>query len=282
MSRQRGMPEGKIENVQLDELQIDESYQRGDKLHIRHIAGELFDPSAVSTLTVGRRAHGDLWVIDGRQRRKALMIRGYKHWKALVIHSTGPEYEALIYKLINDPKGKKALSSKDLFRAKIVATDPTALAVVRACEAAGLKCGYMAGDGKSWPEIRCVGALSSAMDTYHEESVTRALTLIAKIWYGQTLAVKELIPTAMCQFIGTYGDQIDDARLVRQLSNTPANKLVADSVAAVSGSRYARCIQILVELYNKRLSESKQLSLPAGRGRKTKEPDNDPGQQQES
>lgn len=125
MTKKLQSVEGKIEVVELSQLNIDNSYQRPLKKHHRKIANE-FNPSAAGILHVGRRADNTLWLIDGQQRRAAMEKVGITKWKALVIHSSGQVYEATIFKMLNGRDTRAGLNPVELFRACVTAQDPIA------------------------------------------------------------------------------------------------------------------------------------------------------------
>jgi hypothetical protein len=269
MARTRGSLEGKIETVLLQPLLIDESYQRGLKRHHTKIEGD-FNPAAAGTLTVAWRG-GDLYLVDGRQRRQAMLTLGIHKWRATVFHSTGPEYEAAIYRLLNDPRYRKGLTSKELFKALVVAKDPVALAVVAAAEGVGFVV-HPSGGARKWPEIACVKTMYDIVDKYAkdpgsrevdlsrgQEVLRRALSIIHQAWAGQVEAVVDMIPWAMARLIGANAT-LDDGRMVNQLRQVPAGKVVAD-IKTSTKSRHLRAAEILAEIYNRKLGASSRLSL---------------------
>ena len=98
--------EGKIEIVELSNVMIDMDYQRGVKSHHKYIEKN-FDRAAVGIPTVARRGDGTLWWLDGIQRSTAMMNLGIYKWKCTVLESSGAQYEAHVFRLLNDKKGRK-------------------------------------------------------------------------------------------------------------------------------------------------------------------------------
>jgi hypothetical protein len=67
-----------------------------------------------------------------------------------------------------------------------------------------------------------------------QEVLRRALSIIHQAWAGQVEAVVDMIPWAMARLIGANAT-LDDARMVNQLRQVPAGKVVADEVATPQG-----------------------------------------------
>ncbi len=241
--------EGKIENVDLDKLQVDASYQRGVKPHHRKIAAD-FNPAAAGILHVGRRHDGSLWLIDGQQRREAMLKANLKTWKAIVIQSDGPRYEAIIFKLLNGRDTRKGLNPVELFKACLVANDPVALAVVRAVEAAGLRLKTDRGGSRGWPELACCGGLYRECQRYGEESVARALKDMATAWPGMDDVMSLTLPISMCKLYGRLGSDIDSVRMARTLASVPPRKILLESATHI-GNHLVECQQVLLRIYNR-------------------------------
>lgn len=259
MARKIGSLEGKIESVELECLRVDhETYQRSEKRSVDRIASD-FEPAAVGTLHVGRRADGTLWLIDGQQRVAAMRQLGIKTWKAYVVHSPGPKYEARLYSYING-RTRKQLTAHEIFRANVAAEDPNALAVLRAVQAAGLRLKAVKGGARGWPEIACVGALYREVATKGEGLLTRVLTVLARTWPEQPVALHDVIPVAMLRLFAAQGDRIDDDRFVEVLSAVPPVKILNDS-AVSTGNRFTQASNVLARAYNKRLGESSRLRI---------------------
>lgn len=256
MAKKIARVEGRIEVVDLATLKIDEAaYQRGEK-HARRRIRDEFDAAAAGVLHVGERADGERYLIDGQQRRWAMLELGITKWKAYVIHSTGPQYEAGVFDQING-KNRTALTSKELLKAKLWAGDPTAVALRRAVEAAGLKLKLWSGGGRTWNELECVGQLYNLCGRHGEATLTRALSVMTKTWDRQDALLKrDTIPVAMCYLYHAQGDLIDDERFVSQCQDLPPMKIINESASGLR-SRHAVAQEILARQYNRKLQNRK-------------------------
>jgi hypothetical protein len=251
--------EGKIEVVELASLQVDESYQRPLKSYHKKISID-FNPAAAGVLHVGRRPDSSLWIIDGQQRREAMMLRGITKWKALVVHSSGTQYEAMIFRLLNNSDTRKALNPSEIFRAALVAQDPVAQAAMRAVESAGLRLKLHKGGSRGFPELPCVRVIYAHTRDKGEEVVYRALKLMVDTWPGQDDTMYFQIPDAMIKLIASQGDLVDDERFSEVLGKVPPRKILLDSKVGL-GDKSAATLRTICTLYNKRLTQAKQLKV---------------------
>lgn len=254
--------EGKIENVTLADLKVDTAYQRGLKAHFKRIAAE-FDPDAAGVLHVGRRGDGSMWIIDGQQRREAMMKLGIKVWKAIVIESHGQQYEANVFRLLNAPSSRKGLSPQDLFKACLVAKDPIAEAANRACEAAGVKIVLSSRRGVStWPEFASVGMLYRMTARWGEDVVYRAFNLIIKTWPGQKDALWEHITGATILLMARQGTLIDDERFIEVMGKIHPREYFLTVSRDFPNQRQAGMVHVLARQYNKGIrTEKKKLKV---------------------
>ena len=84
-------------------LQRDERYQRDEVSGAKtEEMGRNYSPEAVGDLTVGHRADGTYWVVDGWQRLLAMRFRGdIKTTRCTVFESRGVEHEREVFGRIN-------------------------------------------------------------------------------------------------------------------------------------------------------------------------------------
>jgi hypothetical protein len=253
--------EGKIENVELALLNVDETYQRNLKAYHKKIAAD-FNPAAAGVLCVGRRGDDSLWIIDGQQRREAMLKAGLTKWKAVVLYSSGVQYEALIYKQLNSGTTRKGLTTGELFKGCLAAKDPVAEATVRAVERAGLRYTLHRRGSKGFPELTCIGLLYKMVSRWGEDLVSRGLALVARTWPGQKEVMGEVFPYAVTYLMGYFGDVIDEQRFEEVLSKISPRQILLDIAASGSGTRYGEAIRVMCKYYNKKLrSEKLKLKL---------------------
>lgn len=250
---------GRLERVRLADVGVDESYQRGLKSHAKYIAKNL-NRNAVGVMHVAQRGTKKLW-LDGQQRSWALQQNGIESWMCVVIESPGPQYEAHVYRLLNDKRGRRSLNANELFKSAVAEQDPTALAVVRAAESAGLRIKTSKGGSRGWPEIACVGLLHrNACQAGGEALVGRVLNLIAKTWPGVHDALHESLVGGVWRLLAERGEMIEEERFVQNLRATTPMSIILNSNPVSGGmSRYVACGEEILRLYNKKLRGGKKL-----------------------
>jgi hypothetical protein len=242
---------GEIRRVRLADLLIDESYQRPLKAHHKRI-GRRFNPAACAPLLVGERPDGSLNVIDGQQRRAALMAAGIEEWEAKVVKTAGAEHEARLFGIVNGAEGTvQKLTMREMHRAAVKANDPTALAIERAVSAAGMRVASNCGSAK-FGHVSCIGLLRRLHANYGEQAVTDGLKLLARTWPESDLAMRDLFVFACVAVIGNHPG-IDRERFVRVLATTPATAILQESVAAGGDLRLHKAYSAVVRRYNVRL-----------------------------
>jgi hypothetical protein len=257
-----GSLEGKIEKVLLSTLTVDNSYQRGIKPHARKIEKN-FMPAAAGVLTVGRRSDGKLYIIDGLQRMTAMMKLGMEHWKCLMLESSGPQYEAQIFKILNG--GRVAVSAAQMFVTSLTAQDPIALAAKSAVEGAGMKLAIptsptMTGSRVlKYGEIACLGSLYRLTARFGEDVVQRALTLMMKTWPGQDEAMAELFFYGVVSLVAWQGEILKDDRFVEQLNVSPRRILL--DVGNYISAKQRGMIETMCKYYNKGLKKDSKNCL---------------------
>ncbi len=265
MVRKLKSKEGRIEEVMLADVLVDESYQRDVQRHVQFIR-ETFDPAAVGTGTVGRRSDGRMYWIDGLQRSTAMKSLGIDRWRCTVLESPGPQYEAHIFRLYNSRESRKALSANQLFKAALIEQEPTALAVKRACDSAGLK---IAGSResatssfKSWPVVNSAGLLMRLCKSYGEESLTLGLRLLADTWPQVNDALHQHIIGGVCMVQYNYPD-LDRAHWIEVVGKMrpKAIRENATGIQAQGGGALSPFADQMIARYNKGKRGAQRLRL---------------------
>ena len=162
---------GEPQTVALDELQVDESYQRNRlNYHIRQMCDNFME-LAIAAPVVGRRSDNSLWVIDGQQRLEAARREGYDAALVLIVDSTGPEFEAAIFRWLNNRRG---ISAAIIFRCNVKANDPDTLCIKDIVERTGFRFqGISPVNGGL--TIGCIGEI---VRTYHERGADQLELLL--------------------------------------------------------------------------------------------------------
>lgn len=217
--------------IQLDKVNFDFTYQRAPMKHASKIA-QNFNPAAVGCILLGERADGSFWGIDGQQRIAAMLSIGIHRWECEVITSSGPEYEAAIYTIVNGGAGTtKGLRQRDIFKAKLIAKDPIALAVKATVESVGLRIPPTSGHG--WPDLQCHERLMRlAARKSGIINLKSALEVIIAAWPEDSRGLEGVMINAMVRAIELGADP---NKLATKLQKT--NPLVIIQKAMAMGNR---------------------------------------------
>jgi hypothetical protein len=236
--------------VDIDSLQVDESYQRPVKGKHKKIAAE-FDEVALGIPLVGEREDGSLWIVDGRQRIEALRKMGTRSTvRAEVFASRGPEHEAEVFKLVN--MNRTRLTAHEEYKALLAAHDEDAWAVKEAVES----CGYRVTHGgtRSDQAVMYVSAVNTLMylqRKYGAESIKFALTAAKECWPGDKLGVFNAILMGLGRFWARYEGAVDLERLYPRLRSVTPQKILYSASQTVASSGGEATVQVLEKVYRK-------------------------------
>ncbi len=209
---------GHVEIVDLESLQIDETYQRKLMMHHTKIVRE-FDARACDPLKVGRRSDGTLWVIDGQQRRAALLKKGYKQWRAIVIASSGSQMEAFLFQIFGGGRGTvKAINMFDMFRAQLSAKDPIACSIRDTCVKNGFKVASVKSNSR-YPYVKCLSQVYALVRVNGIDVLDESLKIIAESWPEHEYSTSAFVVLGMAQFL-LYFPEADKERLVKMMQGT--------------------------------------------------------------
>lgn len=264
------MSKSKRETVKLDELVVDETVQRSLNTHRVNALVDDFHPEALSVITVSRRDDGTLHVVDGQHRVYA--TRSYNARKAdspittmeaTVYTGLALEDEALLFRVLNNTK---RVGNYDRFKVRLVEGDLAAVSLDKALKTYGWhvspnklrdgRGGFQAVAALEWvyrgadltepPEPGKPG---------HVDVVRSLLNIITTAWGHDVDAVREDIVKGLGKFLVRYGDRIDLAKLVQELSKTTPLRLHVDGqqLRGIRSMTAADSIaDILTRLYNKK------------------------------
>ncbi len=248
--------------LDLNDLKIDRSYQRGVTLGAQKIADN-YNPVSFGIPLVGERDDGSFWVVDGQQRIEALKIRNgagkmnnpHKNVRCEVFASRGPEHEAEIFKEVN--KDRTRLEPLQLFHAMLTAGEEHCWKLKKLAEKYGFAIPRGKGHGtKDDPETRskqlyCVDALGRTLTRNGEDCLEFVLETISKIWPNDPLRTKNTIVSGLRLFWKNHDGVVDMERLIpRLMSTTPAKILYQAGLGISSGD--SNVADLIERLYNKR------------------------------
>lgn len=208
------------ELIRVDDLQVDPHIQRL-YLDVRRVDRMVlrFNEAALGVITVSRRNAVTNIVIDGMHRREATRrARGGDYLVATHVFEglTLPE-EAQMFVDLNNMNKPNLF---DLFRLRIVAEDPQAIAINKLLMAYGWKVASTNSRGV----VKAVGTLD---DLYlqgqraENDLLQFVLMTVTRAWGLDHEAVRASILTALAAVFTEYGDTLDQDRLVHILKGYP-------------------------------------------------------------
>lgn len=212
--------------LQLDSLST-EVYQRTvmDTLHIKRIINN-YDPNQIGTIIVSYR-DGRYNVIDGQHRVLALKTLGQHGVMANVFEGLTLEEEAKYFNAFNSANGEsKKVKAHDVFRARVVAKEQIALDIKEAVEKSGVKMGY----SNQHNAIAAYGTVTKICEKDGKAHLQKTITIIKKIWGGESISFHNFMIIGISEFIKTYGQtpNYSDSTLIKQLSKVDPNAMVRE------------------------------------------------------
>ena len=117
--------------VALDELHIDESYQRPLQNHVKIIARD-WNPTKCDPLKINFREDGNLYVWDGQHRLEAARLRGIKYLLCDITVGLTQEQEAELFGC--QGMGIKKPDPYDIFKANVCAGEEIDTAIKDMCD----------------------------------------------------------------------------------------------------------------------------------------------------
>lgn len=194
-----------IEWLRVDELLIDDSYQRSietpaSERLITAIAAT-WDWDLVDVLKVSRRPDDRLYVVDGQHRRAAAARRpDIPQLPCVVKRCGGPTEEARLFIAAN--RGRKAMSRFDDYRAALGAGDDEALTIDRMVRAAALTIATHSGARGVKPgALQILSPIKRALKAHGEEIAGGALVLIGEAFPDEVIASGAAMYDALVQLL---------------------------------------------------------------------------------
>jgi hypothetical protein len=239
--------------LSIDSLQICDAYQRTVvRARVNHIKKH-FDQDALGSLCVGERSDGSFWIVDGQQRCTALREMGIDRVPCDIFESRGKSHEAQIFRQKN--KHRTSVSARTNFKAALTEGDTQAIAIQAAVESAGMHM-MLDGGSKGWPQVCCVGALSSIFEDGGAEHLTRVLNIVCTAWKGEDDALQGTILQGLGLFL--IKADVEDKRLIQKMKKVEPMAVVrfADSQRKLlGGGRAGAVATAFLNFYNKGAKE---------------------------
>lgn len=214
---------GTFELVNPAEIVVDHRYQRDEKQDLIQKIAAGPNWAAFGVVTCFRRANGVLYAVDGQQRLKGVLSSETppKRIPVIAYAVSTIEEEARIFGVINEYR--KSLAPVERHTARVVAKDPSALAITRAVEKAGYSIGVYADNSRT---IGSVLSLNRIYDTLGEEGIVQTLVAIREAWPDDKSALSAGIMKGVAEIIGESNGNYNRAKTVTAMSRTTPAKVL--------------------------------------------------------
>lgn len=236
-----------FQDVPVDELKVDTSYQRFlSESHIKKLVNE-FDPGLIGCLIVSKRKDG-YYVIDGQHRLFAIRKHNIKQVTCNVYHDLTPMQEARLFVSFNN--NRKRLTPSEIFKSRLEAGDPDALEVKSIVEG----CGLILGINRRLSQ-NTIMALTTTEQIYRQlgrAGLRRMLTLIKLTWDGAPESLDSHMLYGMKIFLAKAGKLFTDDDFISKMKRFGASVILRDgySMGNYSNSVYTPYALAILKYYN--------------------------------
>lgn len=252
-----------LEQIRVDQLGIDHSYQRPVSPTMVNKIVKGFDSRLFGIITVARRADGTYWVLDGQHRVAALvkMGKGNIAVPCEVLTGLSLEDEAMVFHLRN--ANKKTMTPQEKFRGALAAGDERALTVDAAVRAAGFRVNVETSELHGGL-IPATAALERVDRQYRDGHLAMTLDLIRTTW-GTEVGPRGSLILGLAYLLYLYRDTINIKRFVTKLSEVTMEQVYSMSKKYRDSTRAPGDVAVsavLIERYNYKLQQRNQLPDP--------------------
>lgn len=253
---------GRIEDVQIDALNIDHSYQRDLKQALVEKIGEAWDDPAAGPIVVSRRADGSLWIVNGQHRVAAARITGLKTIIAQVVDGLTPADEAALRLKCNTRAGDTSLET---FKAELAAGEPEARDIKRICREFDTRINAHPDQHNG---INCVAAVRKVYRLDGGLLLARTFEVIRNAWgsvSGENATTSQILGIAW--MIQKHPGELDVQHLTDRLRINHPDVLSARALAQraiMGGPQWLNFYRAMVECYNDKLGAKRRLDLRSG------------------
>jgi hypothetical protein len=215
----------RFEIVPLDELRVDESYQRPLTNFWREVS-EDFNPALVGTLIVSERRNGSKLIIDGQTRWEAMRARELPGAPCLIYTGLNKAQEAQLFADLQTRR--RGMRTYDRFRAQLVAKDPTAVEISRIVEGRGFDL-----SAQETPDtLRAIAAIEY-MHRVSPEHLAEVLDIVREVWgVPQGKGTHEAVSSAILKGLSVFireQERLDYDRLKSRLRDVTPKLLINQS-----------------------------------------------------
>lgn len=246
-----------IKKLRLKQLGIDSSVQRTLNIRRAKRMSEAFDWDAFGVLTVSGRGDATYVILDGQHRVAAARLAGFENESVSCEVFSGLDLtdEARIF--IERQNFKKP-SPVDEYFVLLTKQDEAAMGIQNAIELHGWRVDRNGAE-------KVITAVRALEELWRRDprGVDRTIGVLTGAWgHGRDVVAAGLISGAG-QILTSYGDQIDDKRLIDKLSkNFTAESIygAARTRRASTGGTVANAMaNVIKDLYNRGLTANRRL-----------------------
>jgi len=229
---------GNFEKVDPRTIIIDHTYQRPKKNTLVQQISQSPSWEAFGVPVCFRRGNGMLYCADGQQRIAGVLASAKPPKEVPVVWFDIQDVteEAEVFVRINE--FRKSLQPIEKHKGKIIARDPSALAMERAVAQAGFTIDTASGSGPADARtIQAVAALGIVYNRLGEEGVLQTLTCIREAWSDDFGATSAQVLRGVATLIEEQGENYVRAKLITALKKTTPSKLLrkADELKLLHG-----------------------------------------------
>jgi len=195
----------------LDELRIDDRYQRARSDAKVNAIRANFQPNACQPVSVSHRGDGSRYLVDGQHRAAVLQSLGLKSWPALIYRKLSRADEARMWAELNTRHTKPSTARR--FRAALEFREPEALAINEVVKGAGMRvnCGRSKGK-KTGHDIEAVEAIIRIYHQWKAHGLASTLALVKGAWPddAETNRTDRVVLLGAAEFLtARWADRID-------------------------------------------------------------------------
>jgi hypothetical protein len=243
--------------IRVSDLVIDMSYQRFPNEDKVNNIVKNFNQDALGVLICSIREDGTIAVIDGGHRVAALRMMNLENSTVdcLVYFGLTIAEEAKIFNLMNDNRTKP--KTHDLFKAKVTAQDPEAVAINAILEKHNLQMTNRPTNNA----VRAAGTLSKLFKKNGAKNIDNTIDILKTAFDSHSSTLSDAALTAISNILAIY-PEVDKARLIKALKLQVNSNLWASNGANISkqikaSDRSIGMSIVLIKDYNKKMKTNR-------------------------
>lgn len=213
--------------VPLEELCVDNTYQRPVQSHVKTIAKEWADVKC-DPLKINYREDGNFYVWDGQHRKVAAQMRGIEYLLCDITIGLTVEQEASLFGAQGD--GLKKPNPYDIFKAHVRSGDKIDTDIKTACDLFGIEVKKSSAPG-------CLSCLTISREIFnrgHEDYFYWVLDLLEKAaWYNFPRAYSHCVIYSLYELRKTYVEEYEfvNKKLVDYIKKFSPSEMITKAVA---------------------------------------------------